>query len=356
MKIWFEALTGKQALLFHSMATYFTKQGHEVLITARNYDYVLSNLERLGSFPFHAIGDYGGETLFGKLVQGTKRILELADLVRKEEPDLLISYSSPDAVRTAFGLGIPVILLNDTPHAFAAAKLTMALSDALIIPSAVNPDRFRVFGAQNIITYAGVDEVLWIKDYRPDKSVLDEIGLSKNNFIVIRCEESKASYFLDMYPEIKPGSSIVPKIISKLEEAGVDMPLVVFPRYPEQLKELSAFENVIIPDKSVDTLSLLYFAKLAMTGGGTMGREGAMLGTPTFYSFPQRLAVSQYITDLGFPLMHTPDHMDIPEHFVKNMNTPHMDESHRKQLLSAMETPLEGVNKAINSLRDEHGF
>ena len=69
---------------------------------------------------------------------------------------------------------------------------------------------------------------------------------------------------------------------------------------PEQEKELED-AGVIIPEKSVDTLSLLYYARVAMTAGGTMGRESALMGTPTIYSFPLELDVSTYIAERGFP-------------------------------------------------------
>lgn len=351
MKIWFEALTGKQALLFHYIALHFERMGHQTVFTTRRYDYVESNLKRLGRTQFYSIGTYGGASLKDKLISGTQRILKLAEIMDREKPDLLITLASPDATRTAFGLAIPVIQINDTPHARAVARLTLAISEALVHPEAIKSDAFRRYGASEIHTYKGVDEVLWIKDFKPNSSVLDEIGLEPYSYIVVRCEESKAAYFREMYPEIPAGSTIVVDIIRKLKERGLDLKIVVFPRYEEQYQLLKDFNNVIIPDESVDTLSVLYYASAAMTGGGTMGREGAMLGTPTLYTFPRELEVSTYVTERGFPLIHFPNHLGAVDKLIELVKTPRLDENKRKELLAKFETPLDGIIRAIEKLQ-----
>ena len=101
--------------------------------------------------------------------------------------------------------------------------------------------------------------------------------------------------------------------------------VITFPRYPEQEEQFGNLD-VIIPDESVDTMSLLFYAKIAMTGGGTMGREAALLGTPTLYSFPLVLDVSAYIQELGFPLYHCPDNSKVPDQLFDLMKIPKMDE------------------------------
>ncbi len=350
MKIWFEALTGKQALLFHHIANYFESLGHETVFTTRKYDYVESNLKRLGRLKFYSIGEYGGASLKDKLIAGTQRILQLAEIMDKEAPDLLISLASPDATRTAFGLGIPVIQVNDTPHAKATAKLTLSLSNYLVHPEAIDSSAFIKMGAPEIITYKGVDEVLWIKLFQPDRKLLDRLDLEPYSYIVVRCEESKAAYFQDMYPNIIPGSTIIVDILDKLERKGIKLNVVAFPRYQEQTEILSNYSNVIVPDKSVDTSAVLYYAKVAMTGGGTMGREGALLGTPTIYTFPRELEVSTYVAKHGFPLYHFPDHENVASKIIQLLDVPRLDEQKRTNLLSKFETPLNGIKKAMHKL------
>ncbi|MCY3411469.1 MAG: DUF354 domain-containing protein [Candidatus Heimdallarchaeota archaeon] len=350
MKIWLEALTGKQAMLFHHLGLKLEALGHEIIITSRPYgiDRSNGNFDRYGRKHL-SIGLYGGASLKDKLVRGAERVAELAELIDKEKPDLLIAFPSPDAFRTAFGLGIPSIQINDTPHAHAVGRLTISLSSALVHSEAVKSDEFASMGVSTFYPYKGVDEVLWIRDFQPNEQVLEELNITKNNYIVVRCEESKAAYFQKMYPTIKPGSTIVIEIINQLKQRGMELDIVAFPRYTEQEEEMKKLD-VIIPDNSVDTLSLFYYAKAAMTAGGTMGREAALLGTPTLYSFPLELAVSTYIIDQGFPLLHVPNHIDVPEQIIKLISAPRMSENLRENLLSEMETPFEGVIRALDNM------
>ncbi|MHA2253422.1 MAG: DUF354 domain-containing protein, partial [Candidatus Kariarchaeaceae archaeon] len=311
MKIWFEALTGKQAILFHHLALEFEKMGHEVLLTARRYDYTEGNLTRLGR-TFVSVGEFGGASLKSKLLAGSKRITELAEVIDNYDPDLLIAFPSPDAFRTSFGLGIPSIQLNDTPHAKSVAKLTISLANAVIHPEAIKSSEFSRYGVSNFYPYAGIDEIQWIRSFSPDPTVLDQLDLHEGGYIVARCEESKAAYFQKIYPSVKPGSTTLIDVVNKLRSRMKDLDIVAFPRYPEQEEILSKLD-LIIPEKSIDTLSLYAFAKAGMTAGGTMGRESALLGTPTLYSFPLELAVSTYISARNFPLVHCPNHLDVPD-------------------------------------------
>lgn len=164
MKIWYEALTGKQALLFHHIALHYEKLGHQSVFTSRKSGYTDLNLQRLGR-EYYPVGHYGGAGLKDKLIAGSERVIELANIIEKEQPDVLLSFSSPDATRTAFGLGIPIVLMNDTPHAEAVARLTLSLSDALIYPNSIPQEEFSQYGTTKFISYKGVDEVLWIKAF-----------------------------------------------------------------------------------------------------------------------------------------------------------------------------------------------
>lgn len=350
MKIWLEALTGKQSLLVHYIANKLESKGHEVLITTRPYsiDRSNSNLDRLGR-DYTSIGKYGGALLKNKLIAGAKRIIDLTSLIDEQKPDLLISFPSPDAFRIAFGLGIKSIQINDSPHSIAPAKLTISLSNALVHSDAIEKSEFERWGVTRHFTFHGVDEVLWIKGFIPNESVFKELGIEKNKYLVVRCEESKAGYFQRLYPNFTPGDTIITQLVDDIEAQNLGIKIVAFPRYPEQEEQLLA-KNVIIPNKSVDTLSLFYFAKGVVTGGGTMGREAALLGTPTLYTFPEELFVSKFVTELGFPLIHCPDQNNVLKEIIKLIKSPKMNERKRQLLINKLETPYNGLLKAMTDL------
>ena len=64
------------------------------------------------------------------------------------------------------------------------------------------------------------------------------------------------------------------------------MQTVVLPRTPEQRAELKGF---IVPERAIDAQSLVAYADLVVSAGGTMNREAVALGTPVWTTFEGRL-------------------------------------------------------------------
>jgi predicted glycosyltransferase len=62
---------------------------------------------------------------------------------------------------------------------------------------------------------------------------------------------------------------------------------VVLPRTPQQRATLG--DGLIVPDRVVDTQSLIAYADLVVSAGGTMNREAVALGTPVWTTFEGRL-------------------------------------------------------------------
>ena len=127
MRIWFDILTPKQVLFFKPIVDILLSSGKSVLCTSRKYR-ECTELAREKLLQIEIIGKYGGPLKYDKLRQSAKRTYELADTVKEFEPDVAISFSSPEAARVAFGLGIKQIVFNDSPHAYAVGKLTIPLA------------------------------------------------------------------------------------------------------------------------------------------------------------------------------------------------------------------------------------
>lgn len=304
MIVWFDAVTSKEPLLFNAIAKELEKAGHEAIFTCRNYDYVAS-LFSLLDLDVEIMGKHGGGTLYGKLKAGNERIAQLADYINSLEnkPDYHISFSSPESTRVAFGLGIPTITINDSPHARAVGKLTIPLSKYLVYSSCIADDKWFSLGAtrDQLEPYDGIDEVAWLQDFKPQKETLEMLGLHiDDSFIVGRPEESSAAYMLERN---MVGQTLLVEILEEIFET-YDGRAVVFPRYESQEKLLKKkFKNrIIVPPRAVDTLSLYYYSDLCITGGATMAREAAALGTPSISYYPNPLDVLEYISDIGIPL------------------------------------------------------
>ena len=64
---------------------------------------------------------------------------------------------------------------------------------------------------------------------------------------------------------------------------------VVLPRTAEQREELAQAGGFLIPEHAIDAQSLIAYADLVVSAGGTMNREAVALGTPVFTVFEGRL-------------------------------------------------------------------
>ncbi|MEZ5120008.1 MAG: DUF354 domain-containing protein [Solirubrobacterales bacterium] len=63
---------------------------------------------------------------------------------------------------------------------------------------------------------------------------------------------------------------------------------VVLPRTPQQRAQLSG-AGLVVPERAIDSQSLVAYADLVVSAGGTMNREAVALGTPVWTTFAGRL-------------------------------------------------------------------
>ena len=75
---------------------------------------------------------------------------------------------------------------------------------------------------------------------------------------------------------------------------------VVLPRVESQRAELASVPGFVVPERAIDAQSLIAYADLVISAGGTMNREAVALGTPVYTTFEGRLgAVDERLIDEG---------------------------------------------------------
>jgi predicted glycosyltransferase len=274
MKIWYDACTGKHMRYGAAIAKRLRKSGHEVIFTTREHPDTLALACILGEDPI-VVGKYGPQSLFSRLEESATRIIQFSKMFRDNPPEIAICHQSVELCRTAFGLGIPIILTADTPHARAVNKLTIPFADTLIISEAL-PKRFlKKYCPNNIIRFKGVDETAWIKDLKPKKN-----SDFKKPLIVIREFETKATYALGTVDSTL-------EIAKKLETLGNVL----------LLKRYSGKEEFL------DSARIVANADLVVSAGGTIAREAALQGVPSIViSELGWTYVNTYLAGKGFPI------------------------------------------------------
>ncbi|MBS7614755.1 DUF354 domain-containing protein [Candidatus Bathyarchaeota archaeon] len=288
MKIALDILTPKQCMFSLKLSGHLECRGHKVLRTTRKYREVNQLLELKG-LKAEVVGEHGGGNLANKLRTSAQRILELSTVIEDFSPGVTISFSSPEMARVSFGLGIPHVSINDSPHAVAVARLTIPLSRKLMTPKMIPKEAWIKYGIplSDIVQYYALDPWVWLKDFKPDRQILSDLMLDDSKPIVtFRTEESFASYLLG---KDLPETTTVP-FIKQVLERNKDVQVVVVPRYEEQKRVLNRIfkDKIIICNMIVDGPSLLYYTSVFVGGGGTMTIESALLGVPTFSCYPNK--------------------------------------------------------------------
>jgi len=351
MKVWIDFLTPKHLLLLTKLAERLRERGFEVLLTTRAHREVLGLME-LKKVKALVIGKYGS-TLKEKLIASIDRMRELVPIVSDFSPDLVISHSSPEAARVAFGLGIPHYSINDSPHAIHAAKLTLPLSEILFCSWIIPKEAWLKFGISpnRIVQYRGIDQIAWIRDFRPNINYVRSLGIPiSGDVITIRESEVFASYLLGSVDSLAPVTdSLLPNLLKKFEDAF----FVVLPRYDRQIEYLRnkyRSNRVLILDKVVDGTNLLYFSKVFIGGGGTMTGEAALLGTPTISAFPKGgLYIIDYLVDAGlvFRASSTQEMLGLIEKMLEDRGLLNGIKQKAESLRRSMEDPLDVILKYV---------
>jgi predicted glycosyltransferase len=322
MRVWYDACTGKQVRYAVAIAKRLRKLGHEVTLTTREHPDTLPLAKYLKE-KFKVIGKYAPSTLFSRLQESSERVLEMSKLFQGGVPDLAIAHQSVELCRVALGLKIPIILTADTPYADAVNRLTIPLADSLVVSEAIPQRFFRNFGIKKIFHFKGVDEVAWIKGFKPSEKFDYEKPL-----IVLRQMETKAAYALN-----KTDLTLV--LARKLKSIGN---VLLLPRY-----DFHPRKDLLVSKGFVDSLNLAAYADIIINMGGTMAREAALQGTPSIViSTFTGSHVNEYIAKKGFPLFIVDSSKAVS--YAKKYIGQKWDV---KEKLDELENPLDVIEKIV---------
>jgi len=282
MKVWYDACTGKHVRYGVAIAKRLRTLGHEVILTTRKHPDTLA-LAGLLKENFITVGRYDPTSRLSRLRQSLKRQILFCKMFEENMPDVAISHRSVELCRVAFGLGIPNISTHDTVHAEAINRLTMPLVDFLVVSNALPKRSVEGFGIKKIFRFDGVDEVAWMRDFKPKVKYEYERPL-----IVVRELETKA-----VYAERKEDLTRI--LAKKLTSLGN---VLFLPRYKRQPEK-----GLIVPKEFVDSASLVSQADLVVSAGGTIAREATLQGVPAIVvPLFGRLHVNEYLSKKGFPI------------------------------------------------------
>jgi uncharacterized protein len=288
------------------------RDGHEVRVTARDFAQTLGLLRRF-RIPHTAIGRHRGERLAAKGAGLALRSAALARWALAEGRaaggrfDIALGHGSNDVSVAAALLGIPSATMFDYEWASVQHRINCRLARAVVVPDAIPAERLDRYGAHGKVrAYEGLKEEYYLADFEPDPAILGELGLDPARPIVVVRTPPEVSLYHRFENDLFAG------VLERLRVAvgaegrgdagggGGGVQPVLLPRTEAQRAELRAVNGFKVPEQAIDAQSLIAYADLVISAGGTMNREAVALGVPVYTTFEGRLgAVDERLIQAG---------------------------------------------------------
>jgi predicted glycosyltransferase len=290
LKVWVDFTNSPHVLVLAPVIEQLRSEGHEVSITARDFAQTLGLCERLG---LHCvpIGRHRGGSLAAKARGLFDRSFELARWARGRRFDVSFGHGSNDVTVASALLRIPCATMFDYEWATVQHNVNCRLAQAVVVPDAIPPERLYRYGARGKLRrYEGLKEEYYLADFEPDAAVLAQLGLDRAAAIaVVRTPPAVSLYH-------RFENDLFGAVLERLRGTQA----VVLPRTDQQRSELTRAGGWIVPERAIDAQSLIFYADLVVSAGGTMNREAVALGTPVFTVFEGRLgAVDERLIAAG---------------------------------------------------------
>jgi hypothetical protein len=296
MRVWADLTNTAHVVVLRPLVELLERRGHEVEITARPLSHTVELLEDWGH-PFTVIGAYGGASRIGKVRAAASRIPALVRFARGRRFGYGIGHASIDLPPACRLLRIPNSTMFDYEWATTQHHVICRFANRVLVPDAIPAERLSRYGAKppKLVRFPGLKEEYYLADWEPDPAVLEQLGLERERpLCVIRTAPSYALYL--------GGSEnpLLPPLIRRVADGETQV--VVLARNEEQREAVNGLgaPRVTVPARAVDGRSLVAYADVLVSAGGTMNREAAVLGTPVWSIFEGRMgAVDERLIEEG---------------------------------------------------------
>jgi predicted glycosyltransferase len=296
-RIWIDLDNTPHVPFFIPIIRALEERGHSVLLTARDAFQVCELADQRG-LAYAKVGRHHGRNKLIKALGLFGRAAQMLPLALKGgKPDLALSHGARSQIIASNFLGIPSVLIADYEY----AKVPVLMRPQWEIVPEVIPDDAVHCASHRVRKYPGIKEDVYVPSFRPDPSLLDELGLRGDYLVVtVRPPATEAHYH-------NPESEIL--FVRFMERiCGVaESRVVLLPRNKKQESWIRQrwpdwFEHdkTIVPAKAVDGLNLVWHSDFVVSGGGTMNREAAALGVPVYSIFRGHIgAVDRHLQKTG---------------------------------------------------------
>lgn len=315
--IWFDLDNSPHVPLIKPIIDELKLKNITIEITARDFAQTISLL-KFWNIPHTEIGLHGGKNKLKKIFNLFTRSYLLHKYIRNKNIKLAVSHGSRTQVLTAWSKGIPSVLMLD--YEYTESKIFNLFATYLLIPKLIPDERLidAGFNLKKVIRYPGFKEEIYLKYFVPQLDFRKIIGIDESKILVTIRPPSIVGNYHDNRSEI-----IFFKLINILTSHPDVHCLIIsrltsdFNLIPESIRNK---RNISFLEKTVDGLQLIWNSDIVISGGGTMNREAALLGIPTFSIFTGRKPyLDEYLARQG-KIVFLNDLKDIEKLEIKKRN------------------------------------
>jgi uncharacterized protein len=311
-------------------------RGHRVEVTARDAFQVCELADELG-IAYRPIGRHWGGNPIMKVIGLLYRSAQMLPFCLSQRPDLALSHGSRSQVLLSKVLRIPTVVADDYE---GSRTIPFGLPKWMLVPDAIPQSALaRGLDRRRLRFYRGLKEDVYVPDFKPDPSLLDELGLGPDQTIVTVRPPADEAHYRDPHSDL-----LFAELMSRIcGTPGIRA--VLLPRNHAQGRSLRETHpdwfsdgRVLIPSRALNGLNLLWYSDLVVSGGGTMNREAAALGIPAFSIFGGKIgAVDSALEREGrLTIIRTADEVRVKIPFTQRDKSGQPDSSPRPALVDIL--------------------
>jgi predicted glycosyltransferase len=272
MRIMFNVAHPAHVHLFRNPVALLQRQGHEIEIVALERE-VTEDLLKAFGLQYVTLGKSHPDLLV-KSLDMVRRDFGMARLVKRFEPDVVVSTGIPYSVQASRVCGVPSIAFSDTEIATLVLKAMLPFVSAVCTPSCFDLD----LGPKHI-RYDGYHELAYLHPnyFTPNPSVVEQLNIEDSaNYVLLRVSSSDSSHDLGSSSGLLDDLTGALNFIGWLEQFGKVLLTSELP-LPKRLRK---YEVKVQPHMIHDLIS---FASLYVGEGATMASEAGVLGIPWIF-------------------------------------------------------------------------
>jgi predicted glycosyltransferase len=176
--------------------------------------------------------------------------------------------------------------MQDYEHAGLQRRLAWRAASRVLVPDAIPVAAMVGAGAaeDKLVRYPGLKEDYYLAGFEPSPAVLFDLGLSELGISANRAADDRVLVVVRPPPETSTyhaDNPLYEAVLDRLTSADAAVAVLV-PRTDAQRANATARDSakLVVPAQAIDAQSLIAYADLVVSAGGTMNREAVALGTP----------------------------------------------------------------------------